>query len=151
MPDHALRWSRTCALALAGLACVAAAADAVPAAEAAAGAVLGDWAREGRGCARPELSFGASTARIQTDADGSVLALAYAGVRYRADGHGRVTVELGRPHPYGKTASRSALDFRPQAADRIALVQGRRLVTFHRCSVVGGAAAADTPTQGASK
>jgi len=118
-------------------ACTEATAQA-PAAPAAAAqeapSVIGSWARSAPECKRPELVLGASTAAIQTDADGSAVAFSYTGVTYAKDAEGQVTVELGKTHPYGKTASKTALTFKPVAADRIDLVQAKRLVAFHRCT-----------------
>jgi hypothetical protein len=96
--------------------------------------VIGSWARSASQCKRPEIVLGASSAAIQADADGNAAAFSYTGVTYEKDAEGQVTVELGKTHPYGKTASRTALTFRPVAADRIDLVQAKRRVAFQRCS-----------------
>jgi hypothetical protein len=96
-------------------------------------AVLGSWARQASECQRPELVFKATSAAIQTDADGQSVAFVYEGASYSDDGSSLVTVELGKPHPYGKTSSKTALTFRLDTADQIALAQAKRFVPFQRC------------------
>jgi hypothetical protein len=96
-------------------------------------AVLGSWARQASECQRPELVFKATSATIQTDADGQSVAFVYEAASYSGDGSNLVTVELGKPHPYGKTSSKTALTFRLDTADQIALAQAKRFVPFQRC------------------
>lgn len=96
--------------------------------------VLGHWARSANGCKQPELVFEATAARIQTDADGKAVRFVYERVRYTRDEPGQTTVELGKPHPYGKTPSKTALSFKRVSSDEIGLSQARRYVPFHRCA-----------------
>lgn len=112
---------------------------------------IGSWARSQQACGRPELVLRPNTAAIQSDADGSPVVLDYSDVKYRSDGHGQITVELGGAHPYGRTASRNALSFKPRSADEIALVQGKRLVAFHRCGPGSGYESPRPSIQGASR
>lgn len=96
--------------------------------------VWGRWARSVGDCKHPELVLEAASARIETDADGKPVGFGYERVRYSVDAAGLVTVELGQPHPYGKTPSKTALTFALLAADEIGLSQAKRFVPFHRCA-----------------
>lgn len=106
----------------------------VPVAVPEAESVLGHWARSANECKHPELVFEATAARIQTDADGKAIRFVYEQVRYTRDEPGQTTVELGKPHPYGKTPSKTALSFKRVSSDEIGLAQARRYVPFHRCA-----------------
>jgi hypothetical protein len=83
---------------------------------------------------RPEFVFDATTACIQTDADGEPVRFVYGAVRYTEDEPGQTTVELGKQHPYGKTTSPTALSFKRVSPNEIGLAQAKRLVPFHRCA-----------------
>jgi hypothetical protein len=107
---------------------------ATPAQRPEAESILGSWARSRAECIRPEFVFEATTASIQTDADGKLLRLVYEAVRYTQDESGHTTVELGKQHPYGKTTSPTALSFKGVSPNEIGLVQSERLVPFHRCA-----------------
>jgi hypothetical protein len=84
-------------------------------------------------CECPELLLQQKWATIRTDADGKEITFSYRRPVYSMDGPDRVSVELGKAQPYGKTASKTALTFRLVSADEIALVQARRSVAFYRC------------------
>jgi hypothetical protein len=105
-----------------------------PAVEAAPGAAaIGSWSRDAQGCARPEFQLRSSEVVIQTDGDGTPVTFTYANVAWSSDAQGQVTVDLNKPHPYGKAASKTALTFKPVGTDEIDLVQRNKLVPLHRC------------------
>lgn len=96
--------------------------------------LLGQWARSSADCARAELTFTADKASIQLDADGTPTTFDYPEPGYGV-GDTRVDVDLKTPHPFSKTASKTALQFQ-LAADGSAslqLLKGKS-IQFVRCT-----------------
>lgn len=73
-------------------------------------AIAGSWARRAGDCAAPALSFAADHATVRLDADGTPTSFEYPGVRYTV-ADARVTVVMGRRHPFSKTPSGTELSF----------------------------------------
>lgn len=95
--------------------------------------LMGQWARSIPACRRPELILEKDSATVQTDTEGQALAFSYDAARYSSDGPDRVTVELGKFHPYGETSSRTALTFKVVSPNEIDLLQAKKAVSFKRC------------------
>lgn len=72
--------------------------------------LIGQWARDRSGCSRPEFLFYPQIVSIQTDADGRPIRFDYPNASYRIGG-AEIAVDLSKRHPYGKTPSKTALNF----------------------------------------
>lgn len=97
------------------------------------GEIIGKWARNDSECVRPELVFNSTTARIQIDADGAPIAFDYSKVSYKENDH-EVVVELFKNHPYGKTASKTSLNFELNKDGTISMLRAKnRKDSFVRC------------------
>jgi hypothetical protein len=96
--------------------------------------MLGAWARSVPECERPEFLLWKSSAIIQIEFEGEKIAFSYPWVEYAMDGPKQITVDLGKVHPYEKSAGLTSLRLRLVSADEIALLQGRKQVKFHRCT-----------------
>ncbi len=96
--------------------------------------LFGEWARDSRQCSEAELSFQSGHATIRIDADGEPVVFDYPTVRYVINGH-RVSVDLGRKHPYGKTPDKKNLHFTSKSPDQIWLqLRKGKIQAFIRCS-----------------
>ncbi len=96
-------------------------------------AVLGDWSRTPEACKHPEFQLHATDIALQISADGSPATFDFPHVTWTEDAQAQVTVELNRPHPYGKAISKTALTFKVIGPDDIELVQRTHPVPLHRC------------------
>jgi len=106
--------------------------------ESATNQLMGAWARNMKGCGRPEFIFKPQLAVIQGDADGTPVRFEYPSINDSIAGN-TVSVDVRKKHPIGGTASDSILTFHLIDNSHIEIVRKRMAISLERCASDSGA------------